>query len=119
MLVSIHQTADSAPAADIAFRFLQRLSLASAERLERLFSKAPASGVGQERMPAGSAREISDGLVPSALISPRIDPASAVAAASALELVPLRSAWPALGRLRDVLGRTSAPVAPARSLGEE
>ena len=119
LIVSLHQTADSALAADIAFRFMQRLSLASAERLERLFTKAPASGMERERMPAEAARESSDGLIPSARMSPRIDPASAASGAAALELVPMPSARPPLGWLRDVLGRSSAPVAPARSLGEE
>ena len=36
--VSLHQATESAVAADIAFRFLQRLSLATAERLERILA---------------------------------------------------------------------------------
>jgi UDP-GlcNAc:undecaprenyl-phosphate GlcNAc-1-phosphate transferase len=39
--VSLHQGADSPLAADIAFRFLQRLSMATAERLERLLVARP------------------------------------------------------------------------------
>ena len=38
LTVALHQRADSPLAADIAFRFLQRLSLATAERLERLLA---------------------------------------------------------------------------------
>ncbi len=117
--VSLRQTAESDLAADIAFRFMQRLSLASAERLERLYSKAPASEVGPGRMPAGTARDSSDGSVPSALISPRIEPASAASGAATLELASMPSARPPMGWLRDILGRTSTATAPARSLGEE
>ena len=41
LIVSLHQSADSALAADIAFRSLQRLTLATAQRLERLFEPKP------------------------------------------------------------------------------
>lgn len=51
--VTIHQALDSELAADIAFRFVQRLSLACSERMERLFGKeasvlteTPPPGVG-------------------------------------------------------------------------
>ena len=50
LIVSLHQAADSTLEADIAFRFTQRLSLASAERMERLSSKASAV----ESVPGGS-----------------------------------------------------------------
>ena len=106
LLVSLHQTADSALEADIAFRFTQRLSLASAERMERLFSEASSLEKVQERVAPKVIRESSGGLVPSASMT-------------ALDLVPSSSARLPLGWLRDVLGRSSAPVAPARSLGEE
>ncbi len=39
LTVSLHQLANSQVPADIAFRFLQRLSLATAERIERLLDK--------------------------------------------------------------------------------
>ena len=42
--VALHQATNSPVAADIAFRFLQRLSLATAERLERVLDAAEASG---------------------------------------------------------------------------
>ena len=38
LTVSLHQSSDSTLAADIAFRFLQRLALTTAERLERLLA---------------------------------------------------------------------------------
>ena len=44
LLVSLHLSATSTIAADIAFRFLQRFSLATAERLERLLSATPGDG---------------------------------------------------------------------------
>ncbi len=119
LLVSLHQTADSTLEADIAFRFMQRLSLATAERLERLFSKTSALGMGRERMAAEPARESSDGLVPSSLMSRRIDQASGGSGSAALELAPFRLDRPSLSWLRDVLGQSSAPTVPARSLGEE
>jgi UDP-GlcNAc:undecaprenyl-phosphate/decaprenyl-phosphate GlcNAc-1-phosphate transferase len=45
LTVTLHQATESAVAADIAFRFLQRLSLATAERLERLLAGSPAPEV--------------------------------------------------------------------------
>ena len=108
-IVSIHQTADSSLAADIAFRFVQRLSLASAERLERLFSTlfdrdsdCPPE-VETER---------------NALIGAPVEP-MARAGSATRELVPSPSARAPLVWIRDVLGRSSSPVSPARSLGEE
>ena len=41
LTVALHQTESSPLAADIAFRFLQRLSMATAERLERLLVARP------------------------------------------------------------------------------
>ena len=115
LIVSLNQTAESTLAADIAFRFVQRLSLASAERLERLFSKADGPAGESVIAAARVARESPDGLVPSALRTSRVESALAHGA-TALELVPSPSARPPMGWLRDVLGWPSAPV---RSLGEE
>jgi len=110
LVASMHQDADSTLAADIAFRFVQRLSLASAERLERLSSTAEEAEVEAESArllhakAAQSHRESKAGLVP---------------VASALELAASRSARPAMGWLREALGWTSSPASPARSLGED
>jgi UDP-GlcNAc:undecaprenyl-phosphate GlcNAc-1-phosphate transferase len=47
LVVSVHQDADSELAADIAFRFLQRIAAVTAERLERLLSvSADGDGAG-------------------------------------------------------------------------
>lgn len=108
LIVSLHQTAESTLAADIAFRFVQRLSLASAERLERLFSTDPGRSIA---VTVEAPRVSPDGLVPSALMTPRGESASAAS--------PSSSARPSMGWLRDALGWSSAPVAPVRSLGEE
>ncbi len=116
LLVSLQQVADSTLAADIAFRFVQRLSLASAERLERLFSEGPAPGA--DPGPARSPQVASDGLVPSSLMAPRVE-SSSPSGAAALKLVPPPPARPTLGWLRDALGRSPSPETPARSLGEE
>ncbi len=43
LTVALHQSAESPTAADIAFRFLQRLSLATAERIERLLADSRGS----------------------------------------------------------------------------
>ena len=83
LFVSIQQAADSELAADIAFRFVQRLSLASAERLDRLSSATTAPRT--EPLPA------------------RIPPPRA-----ALDFDPSPSARPPLGWLRDALGWSSA-----------
>jgi hypothetical protein len=44
LVVALHQAPESALAADIAFRFLQRLALATAERLERLRTSGRSGG---------------------------------------------------------------------------
>ncbi len=104
LIVSLHQAAGSSLEADIAFRFLQRLSLASAERLDRLFLEGPEA--------ADAPRLTPDGLVPSALLAPRVDPARAGGATAALDFAaPIPSARPAMAWLRDVLGRPTSPTA--------
>jgi UDP-GlcNAc:undecaprenyl-phosphate/decaprenyl-phosphate GlcNAc-1-phosphate transferase len=118
LIVSLHQTADSTLAADIAFRFVQRLSLASAERLERLFSKVSTPEAEVERGAETASRDPAEGVVPPALMVSRVESA-AIVGSSTLELVRSPSARPPMGWIRDVLGWSSSPVSPARSLGEE
>ena len=103
LLVSIHQTDSSQLAPDIAFRFMQRLSLASAERLERLFSRVEEEVVAVEESPAGEP-----------VSAPRVTSLSTVP-----RLLPSPTGRPALVWLRETLGWHSSPVSPARSLGEE
>ena len=106
LIVSLHQPAGSALAADIAFRFMQRLSLASAERLERFFSEVAEPA----RKPAGP--------IAAAMAAPLVESASN-AGPSTLELVPMPAARPPMGWLRDALGWSSPRVAPGHPLGEE
>jgi UDP-GlcNAc:undecaprenyl-phosphate GlcNAc-1-phosphate transferase len=49
--VSLHLRADSPLAADIAFRFLQKLSVATTEHLERLMEELPADEVEKDEAP--------------------------------------------------------------------
>lgn len=54
LTVSLHQSASSRLAADIAFRFLQRLATVAAERLERLLTLLPdEDGAGEAASAAG------------------------------------------------------------------
>lgn len=106
LVACLQQDPVSTLEADIAFRFGQRLSLAAAERLDRLFSHGdvPAE-VEVPKVAARMVREVSAGLVPAASIS--------------LDLTPSPSARPPLGWLREALGRTTTPANPARSLGDD
>ena len=120
LIVSLHQAAASSLAADIAFRFLQRLSLASAERLDRLFATGPVGKAEPGRTPVEPSRMPPDGLVASGLLAPRVESASASAGGvAALDLSRMRPARPPLAWFRDVLGRATAPVAPGRPPGED
>ena len=51
LAIALHQANDSPVAADIAFRFLQRLSLATAERMERLLDAAELAASRSRPMP--------------------------------------------------------------------
>jgi UDP-GlcNAc:undecaprenyl-phosphate GlcNAc-1-phosphate transferase len=98
LTVELRQAADSAPLADIAFRYLQRLSLATAERLERLFSAGPPD----EEPPA---RPTST--------APTYEPGTGRDLSA-----PGRGTWQAPGWLRLALGWRAAPAA-APSLGDD
>ena len=109
LTVSLHQPLNASLAADIAFRFSQRLSLATAERLERLL-EGPSSEVS---LPANSgSRPESLSVAPVVVAEPEL----AEPAGLAVESDEARSG---LGWLRVVFGWQAAPVAPQHSLGEE
>ncbi len=101
LTVSLHQRDGAGLAADIAFRFLQRLSLATAERLERLLAAEASSIDGRPAgFPAVPGR-------PETLETP-------------VELVDgLVGPRPGIGWFRNVLGWSPAAAAPQPSLGEE
>ena len=106
LIVSLQQAADSTLEADIAFRFAQRLSLASAERLERLFSADLAAGVEPMGPPGGPTRVTPDELVSTA--DPIETSPPGPSRGAALDFAPSTSARPPLGWLRDALGWSSA-----------
>jgi UDP-GlcNAc:undecaprenyl-phosphate GlcNAc-1-phosphate transferase len=131
LTVALHQDAGSPLAADIAFRFLQRLALAAAERMERLLVIEPDEGRAGIDTEAGAVSEpSSDG--PTLSLSryrtgsgddggsgtgPSVRPSSArVLPALAWSGGPIMRIL--AGRLR-TLGATSAGVTRPPSLGEE
>jgi len=101
LVVSIRQAVDSSTAADITFRFLQRLSLASAERLDRLF-------------PDKSALTTTPVVEP-----PRGEPSEPPIPVAPAPRTILPSSRPTLGRLFDFPRRSTAPMIPGRPVGED
>ena len=99
LTVTLHQNPDSPLAADIAFRFLQRLSVATAERLERLLDPESAS----EADRAGVALT-SDGR------HERADPADSAGIRAGADALPVDEAGP---RALPVLAATKAGLAAA------
>jgi UDP-GlcNAc:undecaprenyl-phosphate GlcNAc-1-phosphate transferase len=106
LTVSLRQPLEAPLAADIAFRFAQRLSLATAERFERLMEfPVPSAGAsGPENRP---------GTVPvesEAMVEAEVPEAAGIAMAAD----GARPGW-----FRLIFGWPAAPVAPQHSLGEE
>jgi UDP-GlcNAc:undecaprenyl-phosphate GlcNAc-1-phosphate transferase len=107
LTVSLHQPLESSLAADIAFRFLQRLSLATAERLERLLAVPEPAADSHDGRPAvlpvtTAEEESTDGLTERGELASMPDES--------------RSSF---GWLRIMLGWPAATVAPQHTLGEE
>lgn len=121
LTVSLHQSAASPLAADIAFRFLQKLSMATAERMERLLA-AEAEG-GESNPEAVSVGELESraGVVPlgepDGVLPPNGQPRSPVSPDLLILKYPAVRAF--IGRLRLALGLSTRPVTPHPSLGEE
>jgi UDP-GlcNAc:undecaprenyl-phosphate/decaprenyl-phosphate GlcNAc-1-phosphate transferase len=115
LTVSLYQTADSTLAADIAFRFLQRLSLATAERLERLLVVERGTEGAAERevlLAASTDRtRAADALSPGR--------GSPVEESPVLALASLSAPRVALNWMRVALGWGTRPVASRPSLGKE
>ncbi len=106
LTVSLRQPLESRLAADIAFRFAQRLSLATAERLERLMDSAAS--------PSGAtAAEARPGMLPVA-DGDEVEVDAPETAGIAMVAGGARPGW-----LRLLFGWQAAPVAPQHSLGEE
>lgn len=100
LAVELHQSSHSSLAADIAFRFLQRLSLAMAERLERLLEEAP-------RPPRDAG----------ALALESTESADSVLQVAALG--PVSTPWDPFGWLRIAFGWESPSADRTTSLGED
>ncbi|WP_435006325.1 MraY family glycosyltransferase [Tundrisphaera lichenicola] len=113
LIVTVQQAPASTLEPDIAFRFVQRLSLASAERLERLFANEidPEAGFISPSVVGPEA------LIATPMTTHRIDPSPVGTPAATLNYSP--SARPSIGWLREALGWSPASVTSARSLGEE
>ncbi|HWE39237.1 MAG TPA: MraY family glycosyltransferase [Isosphaeraceae bacterium] len=110
LAVALHQAPDSPLAADIAFRFLQRLALATAERLERILAARPVV----EPVPAPSPAD--EGFAVAPATAPRgAEPQPALAVDGT---GPDAVARESLGWLR-WLGLGGTPVATPPRLGEE
>ena len=107
LIVSLHQASESSLPADIAFRFLQRLSLATAERLEWLLAGEHASGAACE--PGVRSADLAE--------EPCRDHARGTEAALAVS--PTSSAHPSRKWLRAALGRETRPASARPSLGDE
>jgi UDP-GlcNAc:undecaprenyl-phosphate GlcNAc-1-phosphate transferase len=111
LTVSLHQPLEASLAADIAFRFLQRLSLATAERLERLLANAVATAEG-----APLVTELEPSSLP---IAPAVGDPARLATSDGLHDESVESR-PGFGWLRGMLGwPAAATVTPQHSLGEE
>lgn len=98
--VALDQGSASPMAADIAFRYLQRLSLATAERLARLEEGTPQAAPPPAVLPPAAAAAA---------------PATAAAGVPALRLAK----GSALRAVREWLGRAAGPVARGASLAEK
>ena len=111
LIVSLHQASESSLPADIAFRFLQRLSLATAERRERLPAGDYASGAVGE--PVVGSASLAEG------------PWAAATAATlggtetALAVSPTSPSHPSRKWLRAAPGRETRPASTRPALGDE
>ena len=100
LTVSLHLPTAAPMPADIAFRFLQKLALATAERLERLLSEAAKRPAEAE---LGAAELDADQLLPAPRDLPKVAPEIALAPASAVRAP--------MGWLRWAFGGTAARAA--------
>src|SRR5262249_5638801 len=115
LAVALHQSAESTLAPDIAFRFLQRLSLATAERLERLLAVEVGAG-------SKAAAVVDEPTAPSeAARGPEFGPhlAGQVAAEDVPALAPGAAGRESPGWLRWALGWGPAAVAHPPWVGEK
>jgi UDP-GlcNAc:undecaprenyl-phosphate GlcNAc-1-phosphate transferase len=110
LTVSLQQALNATLAADIAFRFLQRLSLATAERLERLLAPNPVNGDAT----ASHSSDLRSLALPVsvALAEPEVAVSKGLVADAA-------TTRPNFAWLRYAIGWPAATVTPQHSLGEK
>jgi UDP-GlcNAc:undecaprenyl-phosphate GlcNAc-1-phosphate transferase len=104
LAVELHQSPSAHHTADIAFRFVQRLALATAERLERLLAASEAEQEVADREKDAAA--VADAEESSLASSPN---------GAAMESQP----WDPFGWLRVVFGSTTASAEGTGSLGKD
>jgi UDP-GlcNAc:undecaprenyl-phosphate GlcNAc-1-phosphate transferase len=122
LTVSLHQSSGSPLAADIAFRFLQRLSMATAERLERLLvTRVDGEEAGAEPSEPAAAANGVDGAGPGAEAGEPVPPGGRPRshAVSALALFKSPALRALIDRVRLNLGLGPRTVTRHPSLGEE
>jgi UDP-GlcNAc:undecaprenyl-phosphate GlcNAc-1-phosphate transferase len=107
LAVSLHQSPSATVAADIAFRFLQRLALATAERLQRLLDVPAQTEVANETHSTAPGRMAAPSAPGGVLLRKRADAASSR---------PSRPSWP---WLLMAPGGRRARAAHHRPFGEE
>jgi UDP-GlcNAc:undecaprenyl-phosphate/decaprenyl-phosphate GlcNAc-1-phosphate transferase len=115
LTVSLHQGSESTLAADIAFRFLQRLAVTTAERLEQLL--VAERGTGEATRAGALAAALGDrpqAAQPCSTTKGLKSPAAPVLALSTSMLTRSTRNW-----LRVTLGWEPRPMAHHPSLGEE
>jgi len=114
LTVALYQVSEVSTAADIAFRFLQRLSLATAERIERLLLTQEEEGRGRHEEPtevAGHAAS-SDPFSTGPRHTSQVSPVLAISTNPSLMRVTLN--W-----LRMTLGWGARPVVRHSTLGDK
>jgi len=113
LTVALHQDSDSATAADIAFRFLQRLSLATAERIERLLIAREETSQDRGDEPSElSEQPSSDSFSSGTRQSSQVTPVLSIAPSPSLTRL-------SLGWLRMTLGWSERSVVRHPTLGDK
>jgi UDP-GlcNAc:undecaprenyl-phosphate GlcNAc-1-phosphate transferase len=115
LAVELHQSSESTLAADIAFRFLQRLSLATAERLERLLGEE----LETTDAPVAEDKKPDMNLADDALGSTSVNADSNLSGEPISALAAANSAWDPFSWLRVAFGREATPAEGTGSVADE
>ncbi|WZO99480.1 MraY family glycosyltransferase [Isosphaeraceae bacterium EP7] len=110
MAVSLHQDSESSLEADIAFRFLQRLSLATAERVGLLMDREESPVTATDTAPRPAAPRVIASQTPAA------EPREILAVPAGFLIAPV---WTPLNRLRSMIRGGSGTMPRHPSLTDE